>query len=224
MPADSKHTVFLVDDHPTMLVGLRTIINQEADMTVCGELASGKGAAEIILKANPAVLILDWALRDATGLEILKDLRASEFLSPILIVSMYKETHYAPRALRNGASGYVMKGEATDHLIHAIRQVLNGDIFLSSQMHGEVARSVAKSSAGKPVRIGLQDLTDREFEVYELMGQGFSTAVIAKRLKMAEKTVATHRGKIKSKLGIANITALVQHATAWIEAQAGDGG
>ena len=220
MSTPNPTRVFLVDDHPIVLAGLESVINQEPDLEVCGSLTQGKGAAEAIAEADPSVVILDWALPDITGLEILKDLRFRNFDKPVIMVSLHDETHYAQRALRNGANGYIMKVEATDYLIEAIRKVLSGNIYLSSRMHMELARSLAGPRVTR-TKSGPAGLTDREFQVYELMGQGLNTHTIADRLSIGEKTVATHRGRIKEKLGVNDMNALIRHAVAWWESQGG---
>ncbi|MFT5470082.1 MAG: DNA-binding NarL/FixJ family response regulator [Verrucomicrobiales bacterium] len=210
--------VFLLDDHPVMRFGLTAIINAQNDLEICGELGEGRGAVDHIRNAAPDVVILDLSLQDASGLEVLKDLRRQEMRAPILILSMRDETLYAERSLHCGANGYIMKHEATQHLIQALRTVLSGEVYLSAKMLAKMARA----AAGIDSRDGtatLSNLTDREFEVYELIGDGLVTREVADRLNISTKTVDTHRGRIKKKLGIGDVNELIRHAVRWAEAQ-----
>ncbi|MEM7012931.1 MAG: response regulator transcription factor [Verrucomicrobiota bacterium] len=221
MPA-TTHSVYLLDDHPLLLSGLRSVIDQEDDLKVCGELQQGKGAAEVIAKEDPSVVVLDLELQDSTGMEVLKDLRARGFRRPVLILSMHDEKNYATRAIRNGANGYIMKQEASDRLVDGIRKVIAGDIFLSDPMREQVVRVFARGETPRSTQDQVEGLTDREFEIFELMGKGLSTKKISARLAIAEKTVASHRRAIKDKLGIDDMSALIQHAVEWLKSREGN--
>lgn len=188
-------------------------------MKVCGESQKGKGAAEIIASKDPSVVILDLELQDRTGLEVLKDLRSRGYQRPVLVLSMHDEKNYATRAIRNGANGYIMKQEASENLIDGIRRVIAGDIVLSAPMREQVVRVFARGEAPRSTQDEVAGLTDREFEIFELMGKGLSTKKIAARLAIAEKTVASHRRAIKDKLGIDDMSALIQHAVEWLKSR-----
>lgn len=207
MSHSAKKRVFLVEDHAVVRQGLASMINAEPDLEVCGE---GKNLAEAlpaIAAAAPDVAVVDLSLPDGSGLDLIKRLAAAHPELPVLVLSMHDEKVHAPRALIAGARGYVMKHEATDRVLEAVRAVLKGERFVSP----DVSRRVDEGSGGE-VRLPVERLSDREFQVYQLIGQGVGPGEIAKRLGLSVKTIETHREHIKAKLGLANGRELVRHA------------
>jgi DNA-binding NarL/FixJ family response regulator len=214
--AAQKRTVFLVDDHPLVREWLTNLINQQADLTVCGEAESGPQAREAIVALKPDVAIVDIALKDSSGIELIKDLKQCCPSVVVLVLSMHEETHYAERALRAGAKGYIMKRETTKRVVAAIRQVLEGKLYVSDSVAAAMAtqfvegRTLATSS---PV----EQLSDRELEVFELLGQGRGTRQIAESLHVSVKTVQAYCARIKEKLNLGGATELLREAVRWHE-------
>jgi DNA-binding NarL/FixJ family response regulator len=213
----NRHLVFLVDDHPLVREGLQKLIEYEGDMTVCGEAEDAVRAYERIEQAKPDVVIVDLSLRGDSGLDLIKRLPQLERPPRALVLSMHDESHYAERALRAGAAGYVMKRETSSNIITAIRHVLAGGIFVSEAISAQMAaRSAEKGSntANPPV----ERLSDRELEVFLRIGQGQETRRIADELHLSLKTIQTHCAHIKEKLGLENATELMLVAVRWVEA------
>jgi DNA-binding NarL/FixJ family response regulator len=205
--------VFLVDDHPIVRLGLAQMINREADLEVCGGAENGADALAAVGEAKPDIVLLDLALPGPDGIEVLQAIRTREPQLPVLILTMHDEFLYAERALRLGAKGYVMKQEASDRVITAIRQVLAGEIYVSERMAVRILQSFAGSSVG--VRPSFEALTDREIEVMALVGKGQSTREIADRLHLSVKTVDAYCAHIKDKLSLRNVRELIQFAVQW---------
>ncbi|MFN4242124.1 MAG: response regulator [Tepidisphaerales bacterium] len=199
--------IFLVEDHTVVREGLASIIEDEADLQVCGEASSLADAYAKIAEASPDLVLLDLSLPDGSGLELIRTLAARTPPIPVLVLSMHDEKVHGPRALLAGARGYIMKHEATERVLEGIRAVLRGQRFISA----DVARRV-DGGEGEAVRSPVHRLSDREFQVYQLIGQGLGPGEIAKRLGLSVKTVETHREHIKTKLGLANGRELVRHA------------
>ncbi len=199
---------------------MRRVIETEPGFEVCGEYGSGKGAVETIQQAQPDIVLLDLSLPDASGLELIRDLRNAEINVPILIISMHDENLYAERVLRTGANGYLMKQEATEKVIEGIRHLLNGEVYISPAMNRRMLRSMTNHPHGhnrKSDGNSLDRLSDREFEVFDLIGQGVPTRKIAAILKISEKTVEAHRAHIKEKLNLADGAELVRFAVHWVD-------
>ncbi len=215
---DSTHQrrVLLVDDHPIVRQGLAKLIEQEHDLTVCGEAEDTAGAMRLIEQLTPDLAIIDLTLKDASGLELVKQVKAQHEELPILVLSMHDESLYAPRALRAGAKGYIMKQEAPESVVTAIRRILGGDVYLSERMTSQM---LSHAASGKPMTAvsPIDKLSDRELEVFELIGHGLSTREIAERIHRSVKTIESHREHIKEKLDLANATALTQRAVQWVE-------
>jgi DNA-binding NarL/FixJ family response regulator len=210
-----KRRILLVDDHPIVRQGLAQLINQEADLTVCGEAEDASSALEAVGVARPDLLIVDISLQGPDGLDLLKTVRLRYAAIPVLILSMHDELLYAERALRAGASGYIMKQAATEGLLVAIRKILAGDIYLSERMATRILRQFSGHSL--PERRSLLDgLSDRELEVFRLIGQGHGTREIAELLHVSVKTVEAYQAHIKEKLSLRNARELMQHAVQWI--------
>lgn len=210
--------VFIVDDHPIVRHGLRQMLNQEDGLLVCGEASNAAEAIARISETKPDVIMVDISLETSNGIELTKTIRQSDGDVGILVLSMHDECLYAERALRAGANGYVMKQEAASTVVRAVRTVLNGDLYVSEMVASRMLRDFlegGKSGAKNPG--GVYHLSDRELEVFELIGRGRTAAEIAKLLKLSVKTVETHRGHIKQKLKLRNAAELMQHAVNWVQ-------
>jgi DNA-binding NarL/FixJ family response regulator len=214
-----KSKVLLVDDHAILRQGLVRMISQEADLEVCGEAEEGPKAFEMVSKLRPDVVLVDISLKGSNGIELTKNLKARWPELPILVLSMHDESLYAERALRAGSLGYIMKEEAIDQVLVAIRSVLKGEIFLSEKMKSKMLQHLAGAKS-KSVSSPIEHLTDRELEVFRLIGEGRSTRQIAEELRLSVRTVEAYREYIKSKLNLKNATELVQHAFHWVHYEA----
>ncbi|MFA5242496.1 MAG: response regulator transcription factor [Sulfuricella sp.] len=211
----SRHKVAIVDDHPIVRQGISQLIDQEEDMVTCCQASSAQEAIEMTARCVPDILLVDISLDGISGIELIKMLRQHNIKSPVLIISMHDESLYAERALRSGAKGYVMKQEATEKVLTAIRQVLRGEIYLSERMQSKILQRVINGEEGGLSAIDL--LSDRELEVFRLIGLGYSTSDIGRELKRSVKTVETHRAHLKDKLGLKNASELTHFAVQWIE-------
>ncbi len=216
----AKCRVLLVDDHPVLRKGLAELINQEADLVVCGEAEEVPKAFEAVGVLNPDVVVVDISLKGGNGLELIKNLKTRFPDLPLLVLSMHDETLYAERALRAGSLGYVMKEEALEKVLTAIRQVVAGEMFLSERMK---ARMLNQLVGGKIKDGGssIDSLSDRELEVFRLIGEGRGTRQIAEELRLSVRTVEAYREYIKEKLSLKNGTELVQHAFQYVHAAVG---
>jgi DNA-binding NarL/FixJ family response regulator len=201
----------LVDDHPVMREGLAQMINHEADLTVCGQFEDGARAFAAIAALSPDLAIVDLSLKGSNGLELVKNIKASYPKLRMLVLSMYDESLYAERVLRAGGAGYIMKEEATEQVMGAIRQVLNGDIYLSSRMSSRLMHQLVGGRPAPGASV-MERLSDRELEVFGLIGQGRSTRQIAEQLHLSVKTVESHRAHIKEKLNIRSAAELAYRA------------
>jgi DNA-binding NarL/FixJ family response regulator len=209
-----KSRIFVVDDHPIVRQGLALMINAENDLMVCGEAEEAQTALQAIVECKPDILIIDISLNGPDGLELVKHVRTLFPDLPILILSMHDETTYAERALRAKANGYIMKQEATDKVLVAVRRILNGEIYLSERM----ANKILQQYMAGPAAVGqsrITELSDRELEVFRLIGDGHSTRRIAEELHLSIKTVETYQAHIKEKLLLRSGRELVQQAIFW---------
>jgi DNA-binding NarL/FixJ family response regulator len=215
--AASKRTrILLVDDHPMMRQGLAALIGSEPDLEICGE-AENAAKAMAALAAHPIDLVLlDLTLPDKNGVEVIKDIRALHPAVRVLVVSMHDEAIYAERVLRAGACGYIMKQEGGPKLLQAIREVLAGQISVSEKVSARILELFSGRGSGASP---MEKLTDREFEVFQLIGQGLATRQIADKLHLSVKTVEVHRLHIKEKLAVTSAPELVRFAVRWVEAQ-----
>ncbi len=218
MSAPKKTRVFVVDDHPIVRQGLSQLINREPDLMVCGEAEDARAALEAIAALNPGFLIVDVSLDGPDGIELLKAIRARDPKLPVLMLSMHDESLYAERALRAGANGYIMKQEATDRVLIAIRQILGGEVYVSDRIAQKMMHQFIGRSGGAK-RSTMEELTDRELEVFRLIGQGHGTRQIAEELHLSIKTVESYHAHIKDKLSLKNARELVQHAVQWVTSQ-----
>ncbi len=218
-PAKRKK-ILLVDDHPLMRRGQADLLNREPDFAVCGEAGTAREAMEAIAKLKPDLVLVDMALPDKDGLELIKDIQSLHPGLPVLAMSMQDESLYAPRVLRAGGRGYVMKQEGPELLAGAIRTVLSGQVALSPRMSAKLLESMvglAGQASGGPEA----KLTDRELEVLRHFGEGWSTDEIAGRLHLSPKTVDVHRGHIKEKLGFKTTPEFTRFAIRWVASQGG---
>jgi DNA-binding NarL/FixJ family response regulator len=213
-----RRTILIVDDHPIFREGLTQSINRQPNLTVCGEAENAAQALQVVAKHRPDLVITDITLPGKSGLELIKDLHAADPELPLLAVSMHDESLYAARILRAGARGYVMKQETPQTLLEAIRHVLDGRIYVSQRM----AAQILESYSGKHLRSSaspIEQLTDREFEVFHLIGHGRNNQEIAAQLHLSLKTVAVHQGNIRRKLNLVSSSELIRFAIRWEGAQ-----
>jgi DNA-binding NarL/FixJ family response regulator len=210
------HTLLIVDDHPLFREGLVHLIQQERDLAVCGEAGTAGEALTLVEKLRPSLVLLDISLPDRNGLELIKDLHTLRPQLPVLVISMHDESLHAERVLRAGARGYIMKQEGGGKILEAIRQVLAGQIYVSDKMSALLLERLA-GQRPRGSRSPIERLSDREFEVFSLLGHGLATREIARRLSLSIKTVEVHRANIKRKLGLRTATELVRHAVRWVE-------
>ena len=211
-------SIMIVEDHPVVRVGLRAILETQEDFSVCCEAKDESEALHLLEKHNPDLVVADVSLHganDMSGIELTKRIRSARPHTPVLVVSMHDESIYAERALHAGALGFLMKMEPPDKLVEAARQVLNGEVYVSPQ----VASRILKKTVGEQNRPGLdveQVLTDRELEIFRLIGRGLSTQKIARQLELSPRTVDTHRQRVKEKLNLKSSQDLSEYATDWI--------
>jgi len=211
----SKHTIFLVDDHPLMRQGLTQLINAERDLVVCGEAEDAPRALQGISNKKPDLIIVDISLQGNNGIELTKSIKALYKDLRIMVLSMHDEHIYAQRVLRAGANAYVMKQEPPDRVIEAIRKALKGDIYVSEKVGAQILHQIV--SGQKTSESPIDRLSDRELEVVQLIGEGKTTREIAASLNVSVKTIESHRANIREKLNLKNAPALVQFCVQWVE-------
>jgi DNA-binding NarL/FixJ family response regulator len=205
----------IVDDHPVFRHGIASLINAEADLHVCGEASTSPLALDAMRRLKPDVALLDISLPGSNGVELIKLMKAEQPKLPLLILSMHDESLYALRSLRAGALGYVMKAEALNHVLTALRKVLKGEVYVSEKFSERLIFKAIQSidgGLGSPV----DKLSDRELEVLELLGRGFGTREIANELHLSVKTIETHRAHIKEKLGFKDAGEMVRFSIDWV--------
>jgi DNA-binding NarL/FixJ family response regulator len=215
--AARKHRIFLVDDHPLVREGLTNLINEQKDLIVCGEAEDSAGAITGITKTRPDVALVDISLKNESGLELVKNLESQFPLVALIVLSMHDEALYAERALRAGARGYVMKRESTKSVLASIRRVLEGGVYVSERVVNSMARRFSSSPKGvenSPV----ERLSDRELEIFRLLGQGRTTAQIADDLHLSLKTVQAYCARAKEKFGVSSLGELLRAAIRWEDA------
>ena len=213
-----KTRVVVVEDHPMFRERLVLLIEKEGDMEVCGEADNVAAALALIREKNPQVVILDITLKSSSGLDLLKDLRAHDIEVPVLVLSMHEESLYAERALRAGARGYITKSEASSRVLAALREVLRGEIYLDQQTMTRIVKRTVTSKKDGAVD-PLQRLSDRELEVFDLLGRGRTTREIGARLRVGTTTVDTYRARIKEKLRLENGARLFSEASRWVQSR-----
>lgn len=210
------HRILIVDDHPIFRHGLSELINQENDLEVCGEAEDYHSAWKAIADLAPDMIIVDITLKDMSGIDLIKEVRKHYKGIPMLVISMHDEALYAERAFRSGARGYVMKQEASESVVQAIRQVMRGGFYASKKVTEDILVRFIEGPR-EPVESPLQALTDRELEVFHLIGEGLSISEIGRRLHLSVKTIGTYRERIKEKLNLRNATELLRYALNWAE-------
>jgi DNA-binding NarL/FixJ family response regulator len=213
MPAE-KRRVLIVDDHPIVRQGLALLINREPDLAVCGDAEEASAALSRIEELKPDLVVVDISLNGPDGLDLLKSIRARDATLPVLILSMMDELLYAERGLRAGANGYIMKQQATEQVLIAIRRILGGEIYVSERMANKMLHLFVGGAPAEPSS-PVADLTDRELEVFRLIGEGHGTRQIADELHLSVKTVESYQAHIKDKLLLRNGRELVQRAIQW---------
>ena len=213
-----KRKVFLVDDHPLVREWLTNLINQQPDLAVCGETESAPRALQAIAAAQPDVAIVDISLTDSSGIELIKSLKLSHPEVAVLVLSMHDESLYAERALRAGAKGYIMKRETTRKVIEGIRQILDGKVFVSDSVKEALALRLVENKTQTPLS-PVEQLSDRELEVFEMLGQGLGTRQIADALRVSIKTVQAYCARAKEKLNVRSATELLREAIRWNESK-----
>jgi len=213
---DTRTRILLVDDHAVVRYGIAQLINRQADLVVCGEEEAASNALSAISKLKPDLVIADISLKDSSGLELMRNIKAQYSGLPVLVVSAHDESIYAEIAFRAGALGYLMKQEALDKIISAIRRVLSGNIYVSEALAAKMLQQQIRGKTDiqeSPVK----GLSDRELEVFQLIGQWKKTSEIAQELHLSVKTIEYYREQIKRKLNLKNSAELTQHATAWVQ-------
>jgi len=216
-PRRNKKQILIVDDHPVFREGLAGLVRREDDLDICGETDNAADALVAIERLKPDLVLADIGLPGRSGLELIKDILSTHPETAVLVISMYAESLYAERVLRAGGRGFVMKQEGPTRILQAIRDVLGGQLSLSSKMSARVleAFSGRRQKTDSPIAA----LTDRELEILQLLGQGKDSHAIAKQLHLSFKTVDAHRGHIKEKLNLRTATELICYAARWVEAE-----
>jgi DNA-binding NarL/FixJ family response regulator len=205
--------VFLVDDHPIVRHGMAQLVAAEADLAVCGDAADAAAALEAVAAADPGVIILDVSLGTTSGIDLIRELKQRAPHAAVLVMSMHDEELYAERALRAGASGYVMKHEATQSILRAIRSVAAGGVFVSEAVSARLLGRWAAGGASDASPLG--KLSNRELHVLELIGRGLGTRAIAEQLQVSVKTVESYRARLKDKMNLRSGTELTRFAVHW---------
>ncbi|MGH7875076.1 MAG: response regulator transcription factor [Candidatus Binatia bacterium] len=212
----TKRAVFVIDDHPIVREGLTQLINREPDLVVCGHAEYAYEAVKSVELVKPDVAIADISLKGTDGIELIKNLKTRAPALAVLVLSIHDESLYAARALRAGARGYIMKQEATENVLIALRRVLNGEIYLSERMSNKMLQQFVGLSS-TATGFSIDRLSDRELEVFRLIGEGHGTRRIAEELRLSIKTVESYREHIKDKMTLSDANELVQHAVHWVQ-------
>lgn len=216
VPGDTRRVrrVLIVDDHPIVREGLRRVMENEEDLSVCGEAETARDARTAIKDLNPDVVIADISLKQGDGIELVRDVRAHHPQLPILVLSMHDETIYAERMLSAGANGYIMKQAASDQFLVSLRRVLDGNIYVSEAVGNNMIQKFASGGAHLSAN-PIDRLSNRELQILHMIGRGMSTRETAQSLNLSIKTVESHRQRIKRKLNLSTGTQLVQYAVNW---------
>ena len=217
-PLSNKLKVLLVDDHPITRQGMKALVNQQPNLDVCGEADNAAYAIELVGRLQPDLAIVDIALKTTNGIELTKNIKVHAPNLPVLIVSMHDEGLYAERALRAGAMGYLMKQEASEKIIAAIQRLLQGEIYLSDKIKEKMLHRFVNKK-GEGMVFSIDTLSDREMEVFQLIGNGYSTRQIAQKLNLSSKTIDSYREHLKLKLHLESGAELVRHAIQWARSE-----
>ncbi len=218
VPGPPKLKVLLVDDHPITRQGMKALVNQQSNLEVCGEADNAAYAIELVGRLQPDLAIVDIALKTTNGIELTKNIKVQAPNLPVLIVSMHDEGLYAERALRAGAMGYLMKQEASEKIIAAIQRLLQGEIYLSDKIKEKMLHRFVNKK-GEGMVFSIDTLSDREMEVFQLIGNGYSTRQIAQKLNLSSKTIDSYREHLKLKLNLDSGAELVRHAIQWARSE-----
>jgi DNA-binding NarL/FixJ family response regulator len=210
-PLSTKSPIYIIDDHPMIVQGIALLINSEADLAVVGSSANWHVALKEIERLKPALVILDVALGNANGVDVLKSLKVQTPKQRVLMLSMHDENLYAVRAMKAGAYGYLMKAAAADQVIVAVRQILKGEVYLSQVMTKRMLGQFAGQTFDRCAS-PLGGLSDRQLQVYEMVGSGLTTRQIATRLYLSVKTIESHKARLKKEFGFGTAAELTQHA------------
>jgi DNA-binding NarL/FixJ family response regulator len=213
---DNRTRILLVDDHAVVRFGMAQLINQQSDLVVCGEQEDAANALSAIGKLKPDLVIADISLKDSSGLELIRNIKAQYSGLPVLVVSTHDESVYAEIAFRAGALGYLMKAEALDKVVAAIRRVLSGNIYVSDTLAAKMLQQQVRGTTDIRESF-VKGLSDRELEVFQLIGQWKKTKEIAQALHLSIKTIEYYREQIKQKLNLKSAVELTQHATSWVQ-------
>jgi DNA-binding NarL/FixJ family response regulator len=211
-----QYGILIVDDHPIVRQGLAQLINEEPDLHVCGQAEDAVEAIQMIGKLEPDLVIVDLSLKNTSGLELIKDIKVRYASLPVLTLSMHDEAIYAERSLRAGARGYIMKHEATDRVVIAIRRVLSGQIYVSEDLAASMVGKLV-AGTGDRTKLSVERLSDRELEVFRLIGMGYGTREMAEGLHLSQKTIETYRAHIKEKLHLQDTNELLRTAIQWVK-------
>ncbi|MCK4797874.1 MAG: response regulator transcription factor [Spirochaetes bacterium] len=211
-----KNRILIVDDHPIVVTGLTQLLQSQADIEVSGQVSSAQGAIDFLKTQIPEMMIVDISLENSNGIELIKNILSLQPQINILVLSMHDETIYAERSIKAGAKGYIMKHKVGDELLKAIYKVLNGKTYLSEEMSEKIISSSIKGEKRDIENNIMHILSDRELEVFELIGNGLTTQEISDKLFLGTKTVETYKTKIKQKLNLKNATQLTKYAVEWI--------
>jgi DNA-binding NarL/FixJ family response regulator len=214
--------VLIVNSHPITRMGLAQLINDQPDLVVCDEAGDAASALKTVKKNGLNLVLSEIGLPDKSGLELIKEIKAMRPGLPVLVISMHDESLYAERALHAGARGYIMKDATGEQLMDAIRQVLSGKMYVSKKISSRVVEAFSGGSSASSARLSVEQLSDREFQVFELIGLGLSTSKIARRLSLSAKTVNAHRAQIKKKLHIKTASELISFAARWLTSRGGE--
>ena len=213
-----KTRILIVDDHPVVRDGLETMLNHEPDLYVCGQTDDAPGALKAIAELNPDIAIVDIALKSSDGIELTKIIKTRFPKVFVIVLSIHDETIYAERVLLAGARAYLMKDAIPENIIKAIRTVLRGEIYVSDTVAKKFMHIVAGDKAGT-TKTAIENLSDREFETFRLIGQGYKASQVAEKLHLSVKTIETYRSRIKEKLGLDNAAQLLQYSISWSKNQ-----
>lgn len=215
---ENKTQVLIVDDHPVVRDGLITILNHEQDMNVCGEAEDAHQALKAVAELKPDVVVVDISLKSSDGIELTKRIKAGHPKLSVIVLSVHDESLYAERALLAGAKAYLMKDAVSENIVESIRTVLSGEIYVSSTISKKFLHQIAGDKAG-PTKTPIENLSDREFEIFRLIGEGLKASQIAKQLHLSTKTIETYRSRIKEKLDLPNAAELLQYSIKWAKSQ-----
>ena len=216
--SEKKTQVLIVDDHPVVRDGLTTIIKHEQDLNVCGEADDAHEALKAVTELKPDVVIVDISLKSSDGIELTKNIKAGNSKLPVIVLSVHDESVYAERALLAGAKAYLMKDSVSENVVNAIRTVLSNEIYVSNTISKKFLHKIARDKKGT-TKTPIENLSDREFEVFRLIGEGFKASQIAMQLHLSIKTIETYRSRIKEKLNLPNAAELLQYSIKWAKSQ-----